>query len=349
MDITKRYQTDPVLVKVVHKELTVPNIEQIYFEIKEKSKLDALCRIIDMYSPELSIVFCNTKKKVDDVVGQLQGRGYFAEALHGDLKQNQRNQVMKKFRSKTLEILVATDVAARGIDVDDIDVVFNFDLPSDEEYYIHRIGRTARAGRKGTAYTFVVGKEIYKLRSIMKYTHSKIRQERLPSLSDVEELKSKQFIEKVIKTIEDGHLNKYVNLVENMIKDDYSPLDISAALMKLNLYVDPNDDFDLEPETNASDIYYDSSKYKKYNNKMTRLFINLGKKDNILVRDIVGSILGETGIPSKSIGNIDLFNEFCFVDISSSLVKEVILKLKNKKLKGRKFNIEIAQKNTTRQ
>lgn len=151
LDITKRFQRNPEFIKIVRKELTVPNIEQYYFDVKEKTKLDALCRIIDVYDPKLAMVFCNTKKRVDDLVEMLQGRGYFAEGLHGDLKQAQRDKVMQKFRNGTIEILVATDVAARGIDVDDIDVVFNYDVPQDEEYYVHRIGRyrACRQGRQG--------------------------------------------------------------------------------------------------------------------------------------------------------------------------------------------------------
>lgn len=196
LDITRRFQRDPEYVKIVRKELTVPNIEQYYFDVKEKTKLEALTRIIDVYMPNLAMVFCNTKKRVDDLVELLQGRGYFAEGLHGDLKQAQRDKVMQKFRNGTIEILVATDVAARGIDVDDIDIVFNYDVPQDEEYYVHRIGRTGRAGRSGKAFTFCVGKEIYKLRDIMRYTKTKIIQQKLPTLSDVEEMKTNIFLEK---------------------------------------------------------------------------------------------------------------------------------------------------------
>ena len=148
LELTKRFQKNPKHVMVVHKELTAPKVEQIYFEVKEKTKPEVLSRLIDMYNPKLSLVFCNTKRKVDELVAELQGRGYFADGLHGDLKQVQRDRVMSKFRSGAVDILVATDVAARGIDVDDIEAVFNYDLPQDEEYYVHRIGRTARAGRE---------------------------------------------------------------------------------------------------------------------------------------------------------------------------------------------------------
>ena len=236
LDLSRRYMNEPEYIKVTRKELTVPSIEQAYFDVKEKTKPDALCRIIDMYSPKLSIVFCNTKKRVDEVVEQLQGRGYFAEALHGDLKQAQRDKVMQKFRNGTIEILVATDVAARGIDVDDVDIVFNYDVPQDDEYYVHRIGRTGRAGKSGKAFTFCVGKEIYKLRDIMRYTKTKIIQKKLPSLSDIEEIKTTSFLEKVKEIIDDGGLGKYIDIVDNMVNDqDVAATDIAAALLKLSL------------------------------------------------------------------------------------------------------------------
>lgn len=344
LDLTRKFQSTPEHVKIAHKELTVPSIDQVYFEVKEKIKLEALCRIIDMQNPKLSIVFCNTKKRVDEVVEQLQGRGYFAEGLHGDLKQTQRDVVMKKFRNGTLEILVATDVAARGIDVDDIDIVFNFDFPQDEEYYVHRIGRTGRAGKSGKAYTFVVGKEIYKLRDIVKYTNSKVVQKKLPTLSDIEEAKTKQYIEKIKAVIEEGHMTKYINIAEEMITEDYSAIDIAAALLKMHLYDADSEEIDIEPEYNNSN----KSRKKEYSDDdrdMTRIFINIGKKDKVRANDIVGALAGESGIPGKVIGAIDIFDNFTFVDVPKQYVKDIITGMKNKKLKGTKINIERAAKN----
>ena len=166
LELTKLYQHEPEIIKVVRKELTVPNIKQFYIETRRANKLEVLCRLIDVYNPKLSVVFCNTKRGSDELVSELQARGYFADALHGDLKQTQRDIVMDKFRQGTIDILVATDVAARGIDVDDVDMVFNYDLPQDEEYYVHRIGRTGRAGREGVSFSFVYGKEMRKMRDI---------------------------------------------------------------------------------------------------------------------------------------------------------------------------------------
>ena len=169
MDIAKKFQKDAEVVKVVRKELTVENIDQYYYEVRPKNKNEVLCRLIDIYNPRLSVVFCNTKKKVDELISELKGRGYFADGIHGDMKQTQRDRVMSDFREGKTEILIATDVAARGIDVSNVDVVFNYDLPQDEEYYVHRIGRTGRAGKEGLAFSFISGKEVYKLKDIEHY------------------------------------------------------------------------------------------------------------------------------------------------------------------------------------
>lgn len=343
LDITKRFQKNPEFIKIVRKELTVPNIEQYYFDVKEKTKLDALCRIIDVYDPKLAMVFCNTKKRVDDLVEMLQGRGYFAEGLHGDLKQAQRDKVMQKFRNGTIEILVATDVAARGIDVDDIDVVFNYDVPQDEEYYVHRIGRTGRAGKAGKAFTFCVGKEIYKLRDIMRYTKTKIQQQKLPTLSDVEEMKTNIYLEKIKGIIEEGHLTKYIHLVDRLMEEDYTSIDIAAALLKDHLSDVNADDIDALYDINLGG----TELYGGEGEKMVRLFINAGKKSKIRAKDIVGAIANEAGIPGKTLGEIAIFDEYTFVDVPNEFVRDILHGMKHAKIKGKRVHIEIAKKEKT--
>lgn len=343
LDITKRFQKNPEFIKIVRKELTVPNIEQYYFDVKEKTKLDALCRIIDVYDPKLAMVFCNTKKRVDDLVEMLQGRGYFAEGLHGDLKQAQRDKVMQKFRNGTIEILVATDVAARGIDVDDIDVVFNYDVPQDEEYYVHRIGRTGRAGKAGKAFTFCVGKEIYKLRDIMRYTKTKIQQQKLPTLSDVEEMKTNIYLEKIKGIIEEGHLTKYIHLVDRLMEEDYTSIDIAAALLKDHLSDVNADDIDALDDINLGG----TELYGGEGEKMVRLFINAGKKSKIRAKDIVGAIANEAGILGKTLGEIAIFDEYTFVDVPNEFVRDILHGMKHAKIKGKRVHIEIAKKEKT--
>jgi len=233
LDLTKKYQNKPQMIKLAHKEMTVPEVEQFYFEVKQQAKTEALCRLIDLHDLKLSLVFCNTKRRVDELVETLKTRGYLADGLHGDLQQRQRDNVMSKFRRREIEILVATDVAARGIDVGDIEAVFNYDIPADDEYYLHRIGRTARAGKAGCAFTFVTGREVYRIRQIQQFTKTKIIAQKVPSISDVEDIRTNQVLEKVKGIVDAGHLGEYSNLVEKLTQEDYTSLEVAAALLKI--------------------------------------------------------------------------------------------------------------------
>ena len=217
MEITKKFQKNAQVVKVTKKELTVPNIEQFYYEVRPKNKEEVLTRLLDIYTPKLSVIFCNTKKQVDLLVTALLGRGYFAAGLHGDMKQAQRDRVMQGFRSGKTDILVATDVAARGIDVDEVEAVFNYDLPQDDEYYVHRIGRTGRAGRVGRSFSFVSGKEVYKLKEIQRYCKTKIYAQKVPSLDDVANTKMENILEDIDRIIETEDLTAMVNAIESKV------------------------------------------------------------------------------------------------------------------------------------
>ena len=231
LDITKRFQKNAELIKVTKKELTVPNIEQFYYEVKPKNKEEVLSRLLDIYNPKLSVIFCNTKKQVDLLVNGLLGRGYFAAGLHGDMKQAQRDRVMDGFRKGKTEILVATDVAARGIDVEEVEAVFNYDLPQDDEYYVHRIGRTGRAGRVGRSFSFVTGKEVYKLKEIQRYCKTKIYAQKVPSLDDVANTKMDKLMETINRIIEEEDLTTYFQMIQAEVNDsDYTSMDIAAAL-----------------------------------------------------------------------------------------------------------------------
>jgi ATP-dependent RNA helicase DeaD len=235
LDLTKRYQTKPQMIKLENKEMTVPKVEQFYYEVKSQLKPEVLSRLIDINDIKLSLVFCNTKRLVDELVDNLKSRGYLADGLHGDLQQRQRDIVMSKFRKKEIEILVATDVAARGIDVGDIEAVFNYDIPPDDEYYVHRIGRTARAGKPGRAFSFVTGREVYRIRQIQQFTKSKIIAQKIPTVSDIEEIKTNLILEKVKGVVDAGHLGEYTNMVEKLTQDDYTSLEIAAALLKMQM------------------------------------------------------------------------------------------------------------------
>ena len=355
LDITKRFQKNPEFIKIVRKELTVPNIEQYYFDVKEKTKLDALCRIIDVYDPKLAMVFCNTKKRVDDLVEMLQGRGYFAEGLHGDLKQAQRDKVMQKFRNGTIEILVATDVAARGIDVDDIDVVFNYDVPQDDEYYVHRIGRTGRAGREGKAFNLVVGKEVYKLREIQRYCKTRIIPQAIPSLDDVTSIKADKILDQVGEVLQDSDLSKVIDIVEKrVLEEDYTTLDLAAALLKMMMgeegeeLLEENRPLreleDLEDESRRSRGGRNGRGSRGRNEDVARLFINIGKNQGIRPGDILGAIAGESGMPGRMVGSIDMFDNYTFVEVPREHADVVLQAMRGAKIKGKNVHMEKANR-----
>lgn len=327
-----RYMKEPEIVKVVFKELTVPNVDQSYYEVREGMKPEALSRIIDMNGLRLSLVFCNTKKKVDEVALELQARGYLAEGLHGDMTQAQRDRVMGKFRRNALEVLVATDVAARGLDVGGIEAVFNYDLPQDDEYYVHRIGRTARAGKTGRAFTFVAGREIYKLREIEKYARTRVRRGSIPSLAQVEESRSIGVLEKVKDRIEEGNLDRYAQLIESLVEEEYSTLDVAAALLKMALGAEAKE---AEFPESAGD--------RPAQGDMTKLSFNVGRNHRVAAKDIVGAIAGETGLPGKVIGKIDIGNRYTTVEVLAEYAHDVLTMMKNRYIKGNKLAIELAR------
>ena len=345
LELTKKYQEDPQLIKIVRKELTVPNIKQYYIETRRANKLEVLCRLIDVYNPKLSVVFCNTKRGSDELVSELQARGYFADALHGDLKQTQRDIVMDKFRQGTIDILVATDV-------DDVEAVFNYDLPQDEEYYVHRIGRTGRAGREGISFSFVFGKEVRKMKDIERYTKSKLVRHDIPTIADVEEKKVTAFFKQVKETIKESNLSKQTQWLENLCEEEgLEAIEIAAALVKLALGDEEKQEI-VEETSNYRDgsgrrdrkdrDRGDRKRGRSAEAGMVRLFINVGKNQRVQAKDVVGAIAGEAGIPGKLVGTIDIYDKYTFVEVPKENAKKVLDKMKNIKIKGNKINIEKA-------
>lgn len=368
-DIAKKFQKDPVTVRVIKKELTVPKVTQYYYEVKPKNKVEVMCRLLDMYSPKLSIVFCNTKRQVDELVQALQGRGYFAEGLHGDLKQVQRDRVMESFRNGRTDILIATDVAARGIDVGNVEAVFNYDIPQDDEYYVHRIGRTGRAGREGKAFSLVVGKEVYKLRDIQRYCKTKIIPQAIPSLNDITEIKAEKILDQVQDILNDADLTKMVNIIEKkLMEDDYTSLDLAAALLKMSMGDDNEDIIDnYMPARSLDDLdsYGRNSRGRDRgrNNsrrkgatdraavdyvlnggeeRMARLFINIGKAQRVTPGDILGAVAGESGIPGRLVGSIDMYDGYTFVDVPAEYAEDVLNAMSHARIKGKHIHVEKA-------
>ena len=367
--IAGKFQKDPVTVRVVKKELTVPKITQYYYEVKPKNKVEVMCRLLDLYAPKLSVVFCNTKRQVDELVQALQGRGYFADGLHGDLKQVQRDRVMESFRNGRTDILVATDVAARGIDVGDVEAVFNYDIPQDEEYYVHRIGRTGRAGREGRAFSLVVGREVYKLRDIQRYCKTKIIPQAIPSLDDITEIKVEKVLDQAQDLMNDADLSKMIGIIEKKIlEEEYTTLDLAAALLKLAMGEENEDIIEsVLPARSLDDLdrWGRDSRGRGRNqgngrrrrnsveqaavdyvvegaDSMARLFINIGKAQRVTPGDILGAVAGESGIPGRLVGSIDMYDGYTFVDVPMSYADEVLKAMSHAKIKGKNIRVEKA-------
>lgn len=232
-DLINQFSRDPDHIKIEATAVSAPAIDQVYFEVDRRSKIEVLCRLIDIQDVKFGIIFCATKMMCDELTEALMARGYSADKLHGDMSQQMRERTMKRFRERKIELLVATDVAARGLDVDDIEIVFNYDLPNDAEDYVHRIGRTGRAGRSGRAITFVAGREIWKLQQIQRFTRSNIRREKVPSLDELESKRTNDFLETVREALEKGEYKKYETVVDELLRSGHSATDIASATLHL--------------------------------------------------------------------------------------------------------------------
>jgi ATP-dependent RNA helicase DeaD len=439
-DLIERYARNPENVKVEQKEMTVPTVEQVYYEVDRRFKIELLTRLIDIHDLKLGIIFCNTKRMVDDLVDHLEAQGYMADRLHGDMTQAMRDRVMNKFRKSGLEFLVATDIAARGIDVDDVQVVFNYDLPYDGEDYVHRIGRTGRAGRAGRAITFVSGREVFQIRNIERYTNTRIQRARVPTEAEVEEARDNVFLGKIRARLQSSEFKSNEPLIERLLEEGFLSTDIAAACLSLlqsgegsakpnveqydrpereqrpergNFREDrrgrherrprferperierrqrledrpprpatpvvkpppppmaepaPEKTFSDEeilasvknPEPKAPKSFSPKSNAPWLNKKredakparktsratpsnQTRLWMNLGEAMGIKPIDIVNAVSGETGLPGKVVGTVDVRERHLFVDVASEHANGIIAKLKRAQIKGHEVKVKVA-------
>ena len=338
-ELAASYMESPLEIRTTPEDqLTAADIEQYYFEMKAKMKPDALRRLLDLHRPTRSLIFCNTKKQVASLTEYLQKYDYPADGLHGDLKQSQRDLVMRRFRQGDVSILIATDVAARGLDISGIDIVFNYDIPEEQEAYVHRIGRTARAGKSGTSFTFVVGKELGRLQEIMQYTGTSIEPRRLPTLQEVEESLRAQLMDDVKDRIQSGKAAKYLGAVHHLTQEGFEPAEIAAALFSHILY-EPKDPYGDELSKAPTRVNADGYQ----NSPMVKLHLNVGKKHRIRIKDIVGSIAGECGIPGSALGHIDILETFSYVEVPAALAGDVLTIMNDNMIKGKKIKIELAE------
>ncbi|MGN0008404.1 MAG: DEAD/DEAH box helicase [Desulfovibrionaceae bacterium] len=343
--LADRFLRDPEVLAVPHRTQTAPAIEQVYYEVRQHQKGEALCRLLDAQNFRKALVFCSTKRGVDDVTLQLQRRGYQADGLHGNLSQSQRDRVMGRFREEGLDVLVATDVAARGIDVDDVDAVINYDIPHDVESYVHRIGRTGRAGREGRAFTFVTAREHFRLRDIMRCTKASISRHQLPTLHDLHHLRTAKVLDEVLETLAAGPQERWIALVEEFLGTHFpegriASRDVAAALLKLLVRrdfggqdIDPGHDPLAEAPRRAPraeerrESGSDTARRpprRHSDTPMTRIRISVGRAHSVKPGMLVGAIAGECGIPGGLVGAIDIAPRFSVVEVASSVAEEVL-------------------------
>lgn len=329
MAITKQYLKNPKKIKIKAKQLTVENINQIAFQTKGNMKNEITSRAIDLYNPEKLIVFCNTKKKVDELYDYLKSKKYNVDVIHGDIKQDQRDRTIKKFKNGDIKILIATDVAARGIDVANLDLVINYDIPQENEYYVHRIGRTGRNKNVGRAITYVVGKEKNKLQEIEKYAKTKIKFESVPTITQINKIKDSELIERINNIIEN---KDFVNseVFDNFISNTTIDLKELAKAMFSIITIRESDQKNIKTE------------YPVDENGFVKLFFNLGKKDKIMVKDIIGSLSANTAVSGKEIGKVNILDNFSFVEVPQNFVEDVLSGMNGKTIKRKNVNIEIA-------
>jgi len=453
--LIEKYTRNPQQVRIEQTAKTVPTVEQVYYEVDRRYKIELLTRLIDIHDLKLGIIFCNTKRMVDDLVDHLNAQGYSADRLHGDMTQMMRDRVMHKFRKSGLEFLVATDVAARGIDVDDVEVVFNYDLPYDGEDYVHRVGRTGRKGRSGRAISFASGREVFQIRNIERYTNMRIQRGRVPTVNEVHEARANVFLDKLRVTLKSGEFKKQDHLIEVLLEEGFTSTDIASALLhqlqggdaalaakapreterprfperqeeRPPRYEDrPPRRYDERPRpaeraaikrisptvkparpvvapatsvkavmpppaeigvpqqpilsapeeksgargTRPSEItaapkaapapprekqparpvpdrkepWLAKSKASRATpDTHTRLWMGLGEEAGITPIDIVNTIAGETGLPGKVVGTVDIRERHLFVDVASEHANAIIAKLNRSNVKGRKLRVKVA-------
>jgi len=330
--LSGRYMKSPQHVTVNRGEMTAPLTDQVYYKVLERSKLESLCRVADSEEVQLGIIFCRTKRGVDELVEALLGRGYLVDGLHGDLSQAQRDRVMKRFRSNEIELLVATDVAARGLDVENVTHVVNYDIPQDPESYVHRIGRTGRAGKRGLAITLVTPREFKLLKQIERETGAKMVAREVPSVEDVAERQAEGWRNRLLETIQSGGLGHYRAILGNIV-DDHDPIDVASAALKLASAgeLDGRNEVDYDfGDTGATP-------------GMVRFFVNIGRASRISPADLVRTISEEAGVPGQAVGKIDIFDRFTFVEIEQESAPFVYEALRQSRINGSRVNLEPAK------
>lgn len=342
MHMAQSYMIDPELIRVIGTETTNSDINQYYYKVKKENKTEALYRLINIYRPQLSLVFCNTKMKVDELTQELIERGINCDKIHGDLPQTSRLDVLKKFHNGIIKVLVATDVAARGLDIKDVEAVFNYDVPEKADYYVHRIGRTGRIGNIGYSFTLVSRGEMKQISEIERITKSKIKKRNIPTYDKVQDVKNDKLVEQIIATSELGNFEHEYLILNKAIQSKLTEDQIIVSLLRM-LNTKNNADVN---EADINEEFEEKNKRQSFNQdgKSTRFHLNMGKNFDLSVSDILDFVCSKVRIERKEVQDIAILTEFTFFTVPSKVQAEVLEKLNNTKLKGKRANLSVSKK-----
>ncbi len=336
VELSKNYMNDPKLVSVVSDDQSNKDIIQYYYNVHDKNKIEATARLLHVYNPKLTLIFCNTKRKVDDVTRELIKKGYNADKIHGDLQQTSRLDVLQKFHNQVLDILVATDVAARGLDIKNVEVVINYDVPEKAEFYVHRIGRTGRIGNKGYSFTLVSKKETNRLQNIFKFTNSNIKKRNVPTPEKVLKVKQQKQLDELYEIINTENNDLYYEMAFTLLQD-YSPEQVVSALLNKLEKKDTSKKI-------SGDINEDFSKVKKTSkNQSVRFHINIGTGVGLTARKLVDFVSSKTKLKNKQINEVTMRSKFSFFTVDYNQYEKVLKNMTNIKYNGKKVSVEIAK------
>lgn len=332
--LSRRYLREPKRVTIAQDTATAPQTRQMYVVVQQRDKLEALTRILDLESPSSAIVFCRTKREVDDLAATLDGRGYTSVAIHGDISQAQRERLLLAFKEGRSELLIATEVAARGLDIPDVTHVFNFDIPDDADAYVHRIGRTGRMGRKGDAVTFVTPRETRQLQYIERAIRKKLRQIRIPTPSDIFARRREALLTSLVEVVESGAARPYAPLVKELA-DQHDPLELVAAAIYLanGGATGRHEEFTAAPPPDVPDG----------EDGMTRLYMDTGRRYGVRPKDVVDAFTTEAGISPQAIGAIDMYGDFTLVEVERRAAAQVLERAEYLVFHGREAHVTPAR------
>jgi ATP-dependent RNA helicase DeaD len=340
--LAKSYMNNPEVVKVIGSEETNTDVIQYYYKVRRENKTEAIYRLLNVYHPKLALIFCNTKIKVDELTQELIDRGINCDKIHGDLPQTTRLDVLKKFHNGVINVLIATDVAARGLDIHDVEAVFNYDVPEKADHYVHRIGRTGRIGNTGYSFTLVSKGEMKEIEEIERITKTTIKKRNIPTYDKVLDVKNEKLIAQITNLVQTETFDHEYEILNKMVSDELTEDKIIVALLKML-------EKESHVEINQEDINDEFELRRPFENRggfgegLARFHLNLGKQDDLSVSDILDFVCAKIKIQRRDVTAIAILTEFSFFTVPEAFADEVMRKLNGTKLKGKQARLSASK------